>query len=59
MMLYNAACMYANLGESSRAIEALQQAIDAGYINFGWIRNDPDLISLRVDPAFVALMQGR
>jgi TolB-like protein/Flp pilus assembly protein TadD len=59
MMLYNAACMYANLGESSRAIEALRQAIDAGYINFGWIRNDPDLMSLRVDPAFVALMQGR
>jgi TolB-like protein len=59
VMLYNAACMYVSLGESSRAIDALRQAIEAGYTNFGWMQNDPDLVSLRSDPAFVAMMQGR
>jgi hypothetical protein len=37
----------------------LAQAIEAGYRNFGWIRNDPDLISLRNDPEFMALIQPR
>jgi adenylate cyclase len=59
VMLYNAACMYVSLGESSRAIEALRQAIEAGYTNFGWMKNDPDLNSLHDNPEFVALMQPR
>jgi tetratricopeptide (TPR) repeat protein len=59
VMLYNAACMYVSLGESSRAIEALRQAIEAGYSNFGWMQNDPDLVSLRDDPEFVAMLQGQ
>ncbi len=57
MMLYNAACMYVSLGESDRALDALRQALEAGYTNFGWMRNDPDLIPLRDHPEFVALMQ--
>ena len=59
VMLYNAACMYVSLGESSRAIEALRQAIEAGYTNFGWMQNDPDLNSIRDNPEFVALIQPR
>jgi TolB-like protein len=59
VMLYNAACMYVSLGESRRAIEALRQAVEAGYANFGWMQNDPDLVSLRDDPEFVAMIQGR
>ena len=58
VMLYNAACMYASLAESDRAIEALQQAIEAGYTNLGWMRNDPDLIPLRELPEFQRLLQG-
>ena len=57
MMLYNAACMYVSLGDSSRAIDALQQAVEAGYTNFGWMQNDPDLVSLRDDPAFVEMLR--
>jgi hypothetical protein len=45
------------LGEHTRAIDSLRQAIKAGYGNFGWMRNDPDLAVLRDDPEFVALMQ--
>jgi Flp pilus assembly protein TadD len=56
-MLYNAACMYAALGESSRAIDTLRQAVEAGYTNVGWMQNDPDLIPLRDDPAYVDLLR--
>ena len=58
VMLYNAACMYVSLGEPARAIEALRQAIDAGYTNLGWMKNDPDLVPLRDEPEFVAMLQG-
>lgn len=57
VMLYNAACLYVSLGETSRALDALRQAIDAGYTNLGWMQNDPDLVSLRDSPEFVALTQ--
>ncbi|MDH4165002.1 MAG: TIR domain-containing protein [Gammaproteobacteria bacterium] len=57
VMLYNAACMYVGLGESSRAIDALRQAVEAGYTNFGWMQNDPDLVSLRDDPAFIEMLR--
>jgi hypothetical protein len=50
--------MYVSLGESKRAIEALQQAIEAGYTNLGWMRNDPDLVPLRDEPEFIAMQQG-
>jgi TolB-like protein/Flp pilus assembly protein TadD len=58
VMLYNGACLYVSLGEPDRAIASLQQAVAAGYSNFGWMKNDPDLASLRGHPEFVKLMQG-
>ena len=58
VMLYNAGCMYVRIGETRRALEALRQAIDAGYSNFGWMQNDPTLAPLRDDPEFVAMLQG-
>ncbi len=56
-MLYNAACMYACLGEPDRALDALRQAVAAGYRNLGWMKNDPDLIPLREHPEYAALLQ--
>ncbi len=56
-MLYNAACWYVRLGESDRALEALRQAVDAGYRNLGWLKNDPVLMPLREHPEFVALVR--
>jgi len=56
-MLYNAACMYVSLGDSSRAIDALRQAVEAGYTNLGWMQNDPDLVPLRDDPAFIEMLR--
>ena len=59
MMLYNCACLYARLGETGRAVDTLRQAMSGGYENFGWMKHDPDLDSLREDPGFIELMQGR
>ena len=59
LMLYNVACVYSRLGEPRRAVEALGQAISAGYENFSWLRNDPDLDALREDAGFKELMTGR
>ena len=59
LMLYNVACVYSRLGETERAIEALRQAISAGYENFSWLRNDPDLDALRDHADFKALVTGR
>jgi TolB-like protein/Flp pilus assembly protein TadD len=59
VMLYNVTCLYARLGEPRRAIEALRQAIEAGYVNFAWIKQDPDMNSLREDAEFQALVAGR
>jgi adenylate cyclase len=58
VMLYNCACLYARLGEPGRAIETIRQAIAAGYANFAWIKQDPDMSPLRDDPEFIALTSG-
>jgi adenylate cyclase len=59
VMLYNAACLYARLGETRRAVDTLRQAIEAGVLNYAWMKNDPDLDSLRQDPEFIALTEER
>jgi hypothetical protein len=58
MMLY-CACLHARLGETQRALELLRQAIARGHLNFGWMRNDPDIASLRDNPEFIALASGQ
>ena len=57
LMLYNGACLYAQLGEPKRAIATLREAIAAGVTNFQWMMNDPDLYSLHDDPEFQALVK--
>jgi adenylate cyclase len=59
VMLYNGACLYAQLGEIRRAVDSLRQAIAGGTRNFGWMKNDPDLHPLRDDPEFRELMAGQ
>ncbi len=58
MMLYNCACLHARLGETQRALDLVRQAIARGHLNFGWMRNDPDMASLRDNPEFIALTGG-
>ncbi len=54
--LYNAACVYATLGNSDRAIELLERAVELGWGDRAWIENDADLMTLRADPRFMALL---
>jgi tetratricopeptide (TPR) repeat protein len=55
---YNVACLYALEGEKERAITALESAVHSGFANIEWIRNDPDLDSVREDPRFQVLLTG-
>ena len=58
VMLYNITCLYSQLAEPQRAVDTLRQAIAAGYANFAWIRQDPDINSLRERADFQALVAG-
>ena len=59
VMLYNCTCFYSMAGEVDQAIETLGQAIAAGYANFAWLKQDPDMNALRDSPRFQALLDGR
>ncbi len=54
---YNAACMWAQLGESDRAFDLLEQwAEHVGHENKDWMLHDPDLDSLRDLPRYGKLI---
>jgi adenylate cyclase len=57
VLLYNVACNFANLGETEEAIGFLERAVGHGMVSAAWMRNDTDLVSLRVDPRFQALLK--
>jgi serine/threonine protein kinase/Flp pilus assembly protein TadD len=59
VMFYNAACFYAQLGEKKLALETLNSAIVSGWQDFGWIKRDPDLESLRNEPEYIEMMKGK
>ncbi|MDP9422034.1 MAG: adenylate/guanylate cyclase domain-containing protein [Pseudomonadota bacterium] len=54
---YNAACMWAQLGEFDRAFDLLEQwAEHVGHENKDWMLHDPDLDSLRNLPRYERLI---
>lgn len=55
-VFYNLACVQALDGRTVDALAALGRAIDAGWFDEQHSRKDPDLASLRSDPAWPALM---
>jgi serine/threonine protein kinase/tetratricopeptide (TPR) repeat protein len=57
LMMYNAACLYSRLGEKKLAVETLGNAMDAGQEDFEWIKRDPDLDSIRDEPAYIELIR--
>jgi adenylate cyclase len=59
LMLYNATCFYAQMGEKRLALETLRSALAAGYGNFEWLKRDPDLDTIRNDPEYVELLKGK
>lgn len=53
--LYNLACDQAMMGHTEKALDLLDRAIARGFAHSDWLRNDPDLTSLRGEPRFEQL----
>ena len=54
---YNLACSYSLLKKIDHALRALRQAIDLGYSDFRYLREDSDLDAVRHDPRFRQLLR--
>jgi adenylate cyclase len=59
IIIYNAACFYAMIGDKKTSIENLKKAINNGFGNYEYIKHDPDLDRLRKEPSFIALMKDK
>lgn len=44
---YDAACLYARIGENENALNFLKQSFEAGFTRFAHVRNDDDLEEIR------------
>ena len=54
-VLYNLACLYALLHRTEQALKCLRRVVRSGWRK-EWIKNDPDLSSLRANPEFQRLI---
>jgi hypothetical protein len=54
---YNLACSFALTSRPDQAIKTLRRAVELGYCDFRYMREDRDLESIRQDPRFRALMR--
>ncbi len=53
---YNLACSFALLNRTDHAIDNLRRAVELGYRDFRYLREDRDLDSIRQDPRFRAIL---
>jgi tetratricopeptide (TPR) repeat protein len=53
---YNAACVYAILGQNKEAIAHLDTSIQKGNVDLDYIKFDPDLVSIRQDEGYIQLL---
>jgi tetratricopeptide (TPR) repeat protein len=54
---YNLACSYALLKKPEQALKTLRLAVELGYRDFRYMREDRDLDSIRHDPRFRQLLR--
>jgi serine/threonine protein kinase/Flp pilus assembly protein TadD len=59
LMMYNAACFYARIGERKIAVDSLRNSIAAGLEDYEWIKRDPDLENIREEPGYIELTNGK
>src|SRR5262245_24038479 len=53
---YNLACRYARLKKPDQCLKILRRAVELGYRDFRYMREDRDLDSVRHDPRFRKLL---
>jgi arylsulfatase A-like enzyme len=56
---YDLACFLALGGRQAEALDLLQKAVKAGFRDFEWMSLDTELDSLRSDPRFDTITEGR
>jgi tetratricopeptide (TPR) repeat protein len=54
---YNLACHYALLKRADLSLQTLRRAVELGYRDFRYMREDHDLDSIRHDPRFRQLLR--
>jgi tetratricopeptide (TPR) repeat protein len=54
---YNLACSYALLKRTDHAIKTLRRAVELGYRDFTYLKEDHDLDAIRHDPRFRQLLR--
>jgi len=59
IIIYNAACFYALIEDKKAAVKNLKRAMDNGFENYDYLRHDPDLNSLKEEPEFIAITEGK
>ena len=56
LLYYDQACCYAIVGQKKQALAALGQSVELGYKDYNNMVNDNDLVSLRKDKKYQALL---
>ena len=59
LMMYNAACFYARIGEPTLAVDSLKNSVSAGLEDYEWIKRDPDFDNIRNEAGYIELMKGK
>lgn len=54
---YNLACSLALKRRKADAVRALTKAVELGYKDYEWMRDDPDLSGLQNHPSFKELLE--
>ncbi len=54
---YNLACSYALLNKKDHALKTLRRAVELGYRDFRYLREDRDLDAIRHDPRFRQILR--
>ena len=54
---YNLACSYALLKRTEHALKTLRKAVELGYRDFRYLKEDRDLDAIRHDPRFRQLLR--
>jgi tetratricopeptide (TPR) repeat protein len=54
---YNLACSYAIMKQPELALKTLRRAVELGYRDFRYMREDRDLATIRHDPRFKQLLR--